>query len=114
MAPSWMIRESDHAHGSPKPQVALARRLNWPDMPPLDLRERDPHAARVGESPLYSKRRFVKNKTVSLQGFTSSNVKPLRANSLPTASMQTQNSAASFTEHFPLLLHHICSANSLS
>ena len=35
---------------SPKPQVALARRLNWPDMPPLDLHERFPQAAQVGDS----------------------------------------------------------------
>jgi len=43
-----------------------------------------------------------------------SNVKPLRANSLPTASIQTQNFENRFADYFPRLLHHICRANSLS
>jgi len=52
---------------SPKPQVALARRLNWPDMPPLDLHERFPEAIQVGDS-LYSKRLAVKTQTVLTRG----------------------------------------------
>ena len=43
-----------------------------------------------------------------------SNVKPLRANSLPTASIQTQNFENRFADYFPRLLHHICRADSLS